>query len=348
MVQTEITNLLHEIGKIFSHIAKNHAYNNSNLAITESEYEDLDNAVRNLNRVNPWFTEENTRLAIGGVASWLNKEDLENWLSNYQTGATKKTVAIIMAGNIPLVGFHDFLCVILSGHKALCKFSSQDAPLWTAILKMMVNIDVRFGEHFAISSGKLTDFDAVIATGSNNSAVTFKHYFEQYPHIIRQNRTSVAVLNGNESDEDLKKLAEDVFSYFGFGCRNVTQLFVPENFDVQRLFANFIAFGDWINHHKYMNNFDYYRALYLMNGEEILENGFVIMRFNQLLHAPPAVINCYRYESIDEVNLFIATKESEIQAVVGHSGIPFGSAQCPSLLDYADGVDTMKFLTTAI
>ncbi len=346
MVQTEIINLFHEVGKVFQSISNASTYDSTKLAITATEYEDFENLLPMLERNNPWFTEQHTRLALGGIASWLNRTDLSTWAAQYPTSPkAPKTVAVIMAGNIPLVGFHDFLCVLIGGHQALCKFSSQDEALWKAILHILQSIDPRIQAHYTIASGKLTGFDAVIATGSNNTAISFKYYFDKYPHIIRQNRTSVAVLDGQETDEDLQKLADDIFSYFGFGCRNVTQLFVPQDFDVQRLFANFLNYSSWINHHKYMNNFDYYRALYLMNSESILENGFVIMRFNDLLHAPPAVVNCHRYQNLDEVEQIIASRNDEIQAVVGKNGIPFGASQCPGLSDYADGVDVMDFLS---
>lgn len=345
MVRSEIINLLHEIGKVFDGLSQNLAYPQLRIAITDEEYADLERVIFSLERVNPWFTEQHTRMAIGGVATWLDRDVLKSWSEDYPFTNKPKRVAVIMAGNIPLVGFHDFLCVLISGHHAICKLSSQDAPLWHAVLKLMNTIDSRINEHYSISSGKLTGFDAVIATGSNNTAITFKHYFDKYPNIIRQNRTSVAVLGGDESDAELSALAGDIFSYFGFGCRNVTQLFVPNTFDVQRLFANFIDYGAWINHHKYMNNFDYYRALYLLNNEEFLENGFVIMRFNQLLHAPPAVLNCFRYDSVQEVDDFITSRQDEIQIVVGQNGVPFGTAQCPKLNDYADGVNVMCFLS---
>jgi len=344
MVRTEIINLFHEIGKIFQSVANSDGFKSGHMAINAHEYDAFDAVVKRLEFSNPWFTENNTRQALGGLALWLQKEALESWSAQYPESNRTKRVAIIMAGNIPLVGFHDFLCVVMSGHHAVCKLSSQDAPLWQAVLQLMKNIDPRFAEHFTVVSGKLTDFDAVIATGSNNTAISFRHYFEKYPHIIRQNRTSIAVLNGTESDEDLQNLADDIFSYFGFGCRNVTQIFVPEDFDIQRLFVNFTAYGSYININKYMNNFDYYRALYMMNGEDLLENGFVLMRFNQGLHAAPAVLNCHRYKNFSEVEAFVEAKKDEIQAIVGQGYIPFGAAQCPGLNDYADGVDVMAFL----
>ncbi len=343
MVHSEIVLLMHEVGKIFKSVANEDQLTTS-LAINESELAMFEQAVLTLERQNPWFSERHVRKALGGLASWLDADVLNDWLKPYAFTTKPKKVAVIMAGNIPMVGFHDFLCVLMSGHHVFCKLSSQDALLWQAFFKMIEAIDPRIAVHYSYSSGLMKDFDAVIATGSNNTAITFKHYFEQYPHIIRQNRTSVALLNGDETDEQLEGLADDIFSFFGFGCRNVSQVFVPENFDVQRLFASFVKYESWINHHKYMNNFDYYRSLYMLNGEPVLENGFVLMRFNQELHAPPAVLNCSRYQHLDEVNQYLFEKQDQIQAVVGVNGIPFGQAQCPSLTDYADGVNVMEFL----
>jgi hypothetical protein len=343
MVRSELILLMHEVGKIFS-VISNSEFSRSDLAISTSEFEDFEYVIQSMERQNPWFTEVHVRQALSGLALWLEKEKLENWLIDYPFTEKPKKVAVIMAGNIPLVGFHDFLCVLMSGHHVLCKLSSQDALLWQAFFKLITLIDPRIAEHFSHSTGLMKDFDAVIATGSNNTAISFKHYFEKYPHIIRQNRTSVAVLTGDESDAELSALADDVFSYFGFGCRNVSQIFIPENFDVQRLFQQFVKYESFINHHKYMNNFDYYRSLYLLNSEPILENGFLLMRFNKELHAPPAVLNCHRYSDKAEVDAFLQVNQEQIQAVVGKDGIGFGAAQCPSLTDYADGVDVMDFL----
>lgn len=344
MVQKEITKLLHELGKIFNHLAAPKEQEFALTVLTHQEFRLFEAEVISVERLNPWFTESNIRKALGGLSILLNEHDLQLWINQYIFPKEKKNVAIIMAGNIPLVGFHDFLCVLLSGHHAVCKLSSQDSKLWMLVLDLLVKIDPRISEHFTINTGKLTGFDAVIATGSNNTAVSFHHYFSKYPNIIRHNRTSIAVLSGDESDEALQNLADDVFSYFGFGCRNVTQIFVPDDFNLDRLFENFLVYKTYINHNKYMNNFDYYRALFLMNGESFLENGFVMMRFNESLHAPPSVINCSKYKSIEQVEQFIQLRKEEIQLVAGRGGIVFGQAQYPGLMDYADGVDVMNFL----
>ena len=343
MVRSEIILLMHEVGKIFG-VLGNASNSNKDLVLNAEELTVFEDVIRTIERQNPWFSEVSVRQSLGGLATWLDQEQLDTWLHPYAFASKPKTVAVIMAGNIPLVGFHDFLCVLMSGHHAKCKLSSQDALLWKAFFNMIEMIDPRIAQHYSYFTGVMKDFDAVIATGSNNTAVSFKHYFEKYPHIIRQNRTSVAVLSGNESDAELEGLADDVFSYFGFGCRNVSQIFVPQNFDVQRLFQQFVKYESYINHHKYMNNFDYYRSLYMLNGEDVIENGFLLMRFNKELHAPPAVLNCYRYENREEIDAFLHEKLEQIQAVVGKEGIPFGQSQCPSLTDYADGVNVMAFL----
>lgn len=344
MVRSELILLMHELGKIFK-ACSNPAQTRQDLALHETELEAFEQVIKNMERQNPWFIESHVRTSLGGLALWLEKEKLSTWLEPYAFGEKPKQVAVIMAGNIPLVGFHDFLCVLLSGHHVLCKLSSQDTHLWQAVFKILEDIDPRIREHYSLSSGLMKDFDAVIATGSNNTAISFKHYFEKYPHIIRQNRTSVAVLTGDESDDELERLADDIFTYFGFGCRNVSQIFVPDNFDVQRLFAQFVKYESYINHHKYMNNFDYYRSLYMLNCESILENGFLLLRFNQELHAPPAVLNCFRYSDKQEVETFLNEHQTQIQVLVGRNGIPFGEAQCPRLTDYADGVNIMEFLS---
>lgn len=345
VVREEIIKIFVEIGRVFKVLGAGADYTPEACAITATEFDEMNDIIRSVAGANPWFSEANVRLSINGLATWLHADTLNTWCSAYPFAARPKEVAIIMAGNIPLVGFHDFLCVLLSGHTAKCKLSSQDKILWMAVFRLIETIDPRLAAHYNYTSGLVKPFDAVIATGSNNTARIFQSYVENYPHIIRQNRTSVAVLTGKESEHELELLADDIFSYYGFGCRNVSQIFVPKDFDIQRIFASFTKYSPYINHHKYMNNFDYYRALYMLNNEDMLENGFLLLRFNRELHAPPAVLNCYRYDNLDEISAFIASKKDEIQAIVGLNGIPFGTAQCPALHDYADGVDTMAFLT---
>ena len=253
-----------------------------------------------------------------------------------------------MAGNIPLVGFHDVISVVLSNHIPVIKLSSKDKYIIPFLLKKWNefsegNVQFEFVE-------RLENFDAVIATGSNNTARYLEYYFKNHLNIIRKNRTSVAVLKGDETEEELRLLANDIFQYFGLGCRNVTRILIPQEFVIDRLFESFIDFQDIINHNKYANNYEYNRAVYLLNQDKFWDNNFVMMKEDEKLFSPLSVINFSRYSSLDEVKSFIAENEENIQCVVakdelGFDSIEFGEAQNPGLNTYADNVDTMKFLS---
>lgn len=296
---------------------------------------------------NPWFTEENQRKALSVWANLFTENALKNWLKSYTPSKFQKKVGLILAGNIPLVGLHDVLAVVFSNHIPLIKLSSKDRQMLPFLLNLWKKfstdtVDFEFVE-------KLTDFDAVIATGSNNTARYLEYYFKNHLHIIRKNRTSVAVLSGKETDEELQLLADDIFTYFGLGCRNVTRLLIPETMDLARLFENFTKYQDIINHHKYANNYDYNRAIYLLNQDVFWDNNFVMLKEDPQLFSPLSVINFSRYSSLDEVKNFLASNEKDIQCVVaspelGIDSLYFGEAQSPSLDTYADQVDTMRFL----
>jgi hypothetical protein len=297
---------------------------------------------------NPWFTIENQKFALKQWTDLLTEENINNWISEYQTSKTSKKVGLILAGNIPLVGFHDVISVVLSNHIPLIKLSSKDKYMVPFLLKKWKefsgeNIEYEFVE-------RLENFDAVIATGSNNTARYLEYYFKNHLSIIRKNRTSVAVLKGDETDEELQLLAKDIFQYFGLGCRNVTRLLIPQDFLIDRIFENFLNFKDIINHHKYANNYDYNRAVYLLNQDKFWDNNFVMLKEDEKLFSPLSVINFSRYSSLDEVKGFIAENEQDIQCVVakeelGLESIGLGEAQNPGLDTYADNVDTMKFLS---
>jgi len=296
---------------------------------------------------NPWFTLENQKFALKQWAELLNENSLENWLQKYQPTKIPKKVGLILAGNIPMVGFHDILSVVLSQHFPLIKLSSKDKTLIPFLLKKWNefsegNVPFEFVE-------RLQNFDAVIATGSNNTARYLEYYFKDSLNIIRKNRTSIAVLKGDETPEELALLAEDIFRYFGLGCRNVTRLFIPEDFVIDRLFESFVSFKDIINHNKYANNYEYNRAIYLLNQEKFWDNNFVMLKEDADLFSPLSVLNFTRYKNIDEVKEFIAENNENIQAIaakkeLGLDSIEFGEAQNPSLPTYADHVDTMAFL----
>lgn len=295
---------------------------------------------------NPWFTREFIDLATDNiVCSFLQKEKLETWTNDY--GLTEehvhpKNVGVVMAGNIPMVGFHDFLCVFISGHRQTIKLSSKDEVLMKHIVKKMTEWNSETAR-LVLFAEMLKGCDAYIATGSNNSGRYFEYYFAKYPHIIRRNRTSVAVLTGNESAEELTLLADDIHLYFGLGCRNVTKIFVPAGYNFEPLIDTCKKYNYFFEMQKYRNNYDYQLALLLMNKVDYKSTGSLLLVENQNMFTPISVLN---YEYYQEKNIILETLENnnDLQCIVGESGIPFGSAQVPALNDYADGVDTMHFL----
>ncbi|WP_234111569.1 acyl-CoA reductase [Chryseobacterium sp. R2A-55] len=296
---------------------------------------------------NSWFTIENQKIALKQWSELIFEENIKNWLSNYQIAKIPKKVGLILAGNIPMVGFHDVISVVLSGNIPVIKLSSKDKRMipfllqkWNAFSEGNVKYEL---------AERLEHFDAVIATGSNNTARYLEYYFKDHLSIIRKNRTSIAVLKGDETVEELQLLAEDIFRYFGLGCRNVTRIFVPGDFKIDRLFENFLNFKEIINHNGYANNYEYNRAIYLLNQEKFWDNNFVMLKEDEQLFSPLSVINFSRYSSLDEVKDFIKANEENIQTIVANpvlalDSIPFGEAQNPGLATYADHVDTMRFL----
>ena len=312
------------------------------------ENDDEFNAVLRKSEIeNPWFTIENQKFALKQWANLLTEQNLNQWLSQYKTPLLSKRVGLILAGNIPMVGFHDVISVILSNHIPVIKLSSKDKRLLPFLLTKWNELSDG-NVHYEIVE-KLENFDAEIATGSNNTARYLEYYFKDSLSIIRKNRTSVAVLKGDETDGELQLLAEDIFRYYGLGCRNVTRMFIPEDFVIDRIFENFLNFKEIINHNKYANNYEYNRAVYLLNQEKFWDNNFVMLKEDEALFSPLSVINFSRYSTLDEVRDFIKTNQENIQAIVakpelGLESISLGEAQNPGLDTYADHVDTMKFL----
>lgn len=346
MILLQKIKILSNLGQIMRLIGSEQEWPGFNIGINQSEYEDLVALVNKVHIYNGWFTPEAVKEAFSGIGSWLNEDTLNNWVSAYEVNeGAPKSVAIIMAGNVPLVGFHDFISVFLSGNKTIAKPSSDDKHLFPALINTLSLFDPEVWNWVEIKENKLENFDAVIATGSDNSANYFQSYFGKYPHIIRKNRTSIAVLNGEETKEELIELGKDVFTYFGLGCRNVSQVWVPRDFDLNRIFDAFYQYNNVINHNKYANNYDYNKAVYLMNLEDLLDNGFILLKEDLKLNSPLGMLHFNRYSDLTDVQQFIKDNDEEIQAVVGRDYIPFGKAQYPLVNDYADGVDTMKFLT---
>ena len=305
---------------------------------------------------NGWFTPESIRNAIAGNVKNLTCEKLETWLSGYKdklnSSRESKNIGVVMAGNIPLVGFHDFMCVLIAGHSIQVKLSHDDRYLLPALAKLLCGIEPGFAEKIQFTTERISHFDAVIATGSNNTSRYFEYYFGKYPHLIRKNRNSIAVLTGDESDEELAALADDIFMYFGLGCRSISKIFIPKGYDFSALQKAFAKYLHFIEHSKYGMNYSYYKAIYTMNPLQWNDLGNILLVEGSELSAPPAVLNYSFYTDIQEVAAYIDFMSNQLQCIVcseknrgGLRGtIPLGTAQTPNLNDYADNVDTLEFL----
>jgi hypothetical protein len=313
----------------------------------------LDDSIRQAGVLNPWFTRESVENALRAWAVYLRKEELDKWLEPYVSQlnghASGRNVAVIMAGNIPLVGFHDFLSVLLSGNRFIGRLSSDDTELLPALARILVHFNSGWENSIMFTKERLTGFDAVIATGSNNSAHYFNYYFSKVPHIIRKNRNGIAIITGDENDQELAGLADDIFLYFGLGCRNVSRLYFPAGYDVEPLFNAFRRYINFSLHHKWMNNHDYYRSVFLLNKTPAMDNGFMLLTENNAIASPPAVLYYGYYTNMEELLGELSMQKDEIQVAVCKKEIPLsscrpGQAQSPGLSDYADGIDTMQFL----
>lgn len=333
-----------KLGDLFRALGNERSWNGFESGLTADEYASLEQLIGKVNIYNPWFTKDSVLFALRSLGAMLERDTLGPFANRYGTTAHPKRIAIIMAGNIPLVGFHDLMCVLLSGHKAVCKLSSSDAHLLPAFLGVLKQWNPEISEELEWTTGPIKHIDAVIATGSDNSANYFEQYFGKYPHIFRRNRTSVAVLNGNETPEELVALGEDLFRYFGLGCRNVSKLFVPRDFNLDRIFEGIVNQGAVVNHHKYANNYDYNRTIYMMNSVPFLDNNFCILREDDGLFSPLSVFFVQRYDQMNEVTAYLKEHADVIQTVVGEGFHAFGQAQQPAIDDFADGIDTLAWL----
>jgi hypothetical protein len=340
----EIIEAFHHLGNLMRIHGSKSPWPGFACGVTEDEFLTFELAIERQVHHNGWFTEESVRTSLLNLGNWLTREQLTNWTSPYSFTENPKVVAVIMAGNIPLVGFHDFLCVLLSGNKVQCKLSSEDNKLLPLLSHYLFQFAPELKEFISFSDRNLSGFDAVIATGSNNSLVNFESYFSKYPHLFRHNRTSLAILDGTESKEELKALGEDILNYFGRGCRNVTHLLIPENYDLNRFFEAIVDLGGLINNKKYGNNYDYNKTIHLLNLESFLDNNFLLLKESDNLFSPLAMLHYHSYQTQEEISTYLEIHKDSIQCVVGHKYLPFGTAQCPSLSDYADNVDTMEWL----
>jgi len=303
--------------------------------------------INNQHRLNPWFTPENVKTAINAIANELTVENLTIWTNSYPELKEKtvpKKVGVIMAGNIPLVGFHDFLSVLISGNNLISKTSSKDSELIAGISNILCAVNDRFRHKIDFTEGPLANFDVVIATGSNNSSRYFEYYFGKYPNIIRKNRNSVSIIEGTETDAELESLGTDIFTYFGLGCRNVSKIYIPEGYDLESMKKHWNKFSGIISHRKYANNYDFNKAVYIVNKDKFYDSGYLLLKEDSRMSSPVSVLHYEFYNSQNAVKQQIEKLRENIQCVVGRQYIPFGKAQQPNLWDYADGVDTIEFL----
>jgi hypothetical protein len=345
-----------ELGKFLSQFSENVTTKNSSVLHNDLFFEDFKDLIQLSQSHNGWYTPENVYFAIQSWATALTEENLNQWLSTYSFDCAQddnkkvKNVGLILAGNIPLVGFHDFLSVLISGNNVLIKTSSNDQFLLPFLSNYLIAIEPELSSKITFVEGKLENFDAVIATGSNNTARYFEYYFKDKPSIIRKNRNSVAVLNGEETKEQLVALGEDIFRYFGLGCRNVSKLFVPKGYSFNAFFEAIFEYQDIIHYEKYANNYDYNKAVFLMSNFKLLDNGFLTIKEDASYASPISSVFYEFYENLDDLQIRLDAESEHIQCIVSNNlipnSIPFGQAQKPNLWEYADNVDTISFLLT--
>ena len=310
---------------------------------------------------NPWFTEESILTALHNWAAVLNYENVHIWAKNYSEALGNQTkdlkIGVVNAGNIPFVGLHDLLSVLLCGFNYIGKNATGDSLLLPFLTSLLVEIEPLLKGRILFAS-RLQGMDAVIATGNNNSSRYFEYYFGKYPHIIRKNRNGVGVLTGDETKTQLAEFGKDIFTYFGLGCRNISKVFVPKNYSFNNFFESILSFHPLLLHSKYMNNFDYNNSVFLLKRISFLQNGFLIIRKENQISSPVSVLHYEEYGNIEELEFKLMENKAQLQCIVTSGKmfisnknleeirVDFGKSQSPFLLDYADGIDTIKFLTS--
>ncbi|GAA6764814.1 acyl-CoA reductase [Flavobacterium sp. CGRL1] len=341
-----------ELGKFLSQFSEGASARKSDVLYNDIFFDDFEKLIHLSQSHNGWYTPEQVYFAVKSWADALTEENITKWISKYDFSANQKekTVALILAGNIPLVGFHDFLSVLITGNKALVKTSSNDQHLLPFLAKYLIAVDDSLKDKITFVEGKLENFDTVIATGSNNTARYFEYYFKDKPSIIRKNRNSAAVLNGKETKEDLEALGEDIFRYFGLGCRNVSKLFVPKDYSFENFFQAVFKYQDVIHYEKYANNYDYNKAVFLMSNFKLTDNGFLTLKEDSSYASPISSVFFEYYENLEDLKSRLKAEEEQIQCIVSNNlienSVSFGQTQNPQLWDYADNVDTITFLLT--
>ncbi|RTY67614.1 acyl-CoA reductase [Flavobacterium sp. LS1P28] len=340
-----------ELGKFLSQFSENNTLKNPTVLHNEAFFDAFVDLIQLSQSHNGWYTPENVYFSIHSWAEALTEKNLNQWLSSYTIPIQEsKNIALILAGNIPLVGFHDFLSVLITGNNVLVKTSSNDQHLLPFLAKYIIAVQPGLAKNITFVDGKLENFDAVIATGSNNTARYFEYYFKDKPSIIRKSRNSVAVLTGNETQEQLTALGEDIFRYFGLGCRNVSKLFVPKEYSFVPFFEAIFVYQDVIHYEKYANNYDYNKAVFLMSNFKLLDNGFLTLKEDQSHASPISSVFYEFYDDINELKTKLKLESEQIQCVVADrtidDNVAFGQTQNPQLWNYADNTDTISFLLT--
>ncbi len=355
MLQNEIKSGFIELGKFLSQFSENNLVKNEQVLNNDLFFNDFVDLIKLSQSHNGWYTSENVFFAICSWANALSDNNLNKWLSKYSLDCARddkkqqvKSVGIILAGNIPLVGFHDFLSVLISGHKVLIKTSSNDQKLLPFLTKYLISVNENFKDYITFVDGKLENYDGVIATGSNNTARYFEYYFKDKPSIIRKSRNSVAVLDGSESKEQMIALGEDIFRYFGLGCRNVSKLFIPRNYNFDQFFNGMFPYQNVIKYEKYANNYDYNKAVFLMSNFALLDNEFLTIKEDVSYASPIASVFYEFYDDLETLKSKLEFEKEQIQCIVSNNliknSIEFGQTQNPNLWDYADDIDTLEFL----
>lgn len=350
MLQIDKIQAFASLGKFIGQFSENSYEKNEAIPYNNLYFDKFADLIALSQSQNGWFTRDQVCFSLQSWAEVLTEEKLSNWLFRYELLEIEpKNIGLVLAGNIPLVGFHDFLCVLLSGHKVVIKTASSDQHLLPFLANYLIAVAPDFKSKITFVEGKLENFDAVIATGSNNTARYFEYYFKEKPSIIRKSRNSIAILNGQETAAQLTALGEDIFRYFGLGCRNVSKLYVPKAYDFRAFFEAMFNYQSVIQYEKYANNYDYNKAVFLMSNFKILDNGFLTIKEDNSHASPISSVFYEHYDNLEAVEKRLVADEDIIQCVVSNNlvknSIPFGTTQKPELWDYADGIDTIHFLT---
>jgi hypothetical protein len=338
-----------KLGTFLSQFTTNGINKKDNILHNDLFFDVFNMQIKRAQEYNGWFTLENVLFSLESWSKALTKQNLDNWTNNYSFEEKEaKTIAIVMAGNIPLVGFHDFLSVLISGNNVLAKLSSNDKHFIPLAAKYLEYVEPEFKGKIVFTEKKLEGFDAVIATGSDNTARYFDYYFGKHPHIIRKNRNTVAVLSGNESHETLEKMSDDIFRYFGLGCRSISKVFLPKGYDLDNIFKAAFKHKDLVNYPRYANNYDYNKAVYLMSLFDLRENGFLMLKEDESYSSPISSLFYETYENLEDLKKKLTNDKDKIQCITSElnidQAIPLGKTQEPQLWDYADNVDTVDFL----